>query len=87
MTQFSTTKLSSKGQIVIPEEIRQQLGLKSGTQLLVMGDKDVVILKVIKQPSIGDFKMLITKIRKEAKKAGLSPTDLKTAIAQSRKKK
>jgi hypothetical protein len=32
MTMVATTKLSSKGQVVIPEEIRRRLGLKAGAQ-------------------------------------------------------
>src|SRR5690606_2270948 len=50
MTDPATTKLSSKGQVVIPEEIRERLGLKPGAQFVVVGDRDVVILKVIHQP-------------------------------------
>ena len=45
MANVSTTKMSSKGQIVIPEIIRKQLNLKPGSQFVVVGDKDVVILK------------------------------------------
>ena len=43
MAAIETTKMSSKGQIVIPEEIRNRLGLKTGDKFLVLGDKDVVI--------------------------------------------
>jgi AbrB family looped-hinge helix DNA binding protein len=35
MKTISTTKMSSKGQIVIPEAIRKELGLKSGAQFVV----------------------------------------------------
>lgn len=34
MRQLAPTKLSSKGQVVIPEELRIKLGLKPGTQML-----------------------------------------------------
>ena len=40
-----TTKMSSRGQVVIPEEIRNRLGLKTGDRFLVIADNDVVILK------------------------------------------
>jgi len=43
MKSISTTKMSSKGQVVIPEEIRKKLGLESGSRFMVVGDKDVVI--------------------------------------------
>jgi len=47
--------MSSKGQVVIPEDIRKQLNLKKGSQFVVLGEKDVVILKNISPPSINEF--------------------------------
>ena len=37
MSTLSTTRMSSKGQVVIPEEIRQRLGLETGAQFVVAG--------------------------------------------------
>ena len=56
MTKPATTKMSSKGQVVIPEEIREQLGLKPGVQFVVVGSRDVVILKAIAPPSMEDLR-------------------------------
>src|SRR5438552_4118017 len=36
MSEAATTTLSSKGQVVIPEEIRSRLGLKTGAQFVVV---------------------------------------------------
>lgn len=47
MAEIETTKMSSKGQIVIPEQIRNKLGLKTGSKFIVIADKDVVILKTM----------------------------------------
>lgn len=69
MVNVSTTKMSSKGQVVIPENIRKQLNLKEGAQFVVLGEKDVVVLKNITPPSMEDFDELIVKARKMAKKA------------------
>jgi len=87
MSAIETTKMSSKGQVVIPEEIRNRLGLKSGDSFLVMGDKDVVILKTLSTPSIGEFDGLIKDTRKQAKAAGLKKTDVVKAVARSRGQK
>jgi AbrB family looped-hinge helix DNA binding protein len=38
MSEAATTKLSSKGQVVIPEEIRKKLGLEPGAQFVVLGE-------------------------------------------------
>ena len=87
MARVSTTKMSSKGQVVIPENIRKQLNLKAGAKFIVLGEKDVVILKNISPPSMDEFNSLIAQARKTAKKAGLKQSDIKDAIAQARGKK
>ncbi len=86
MAPLATTKMSSKGQIVIPEDIRKRLGLKSGAQFVVVGQNDVVILKTITQPSMNEFDQLISEARKQAKKAGMKKTDIKAAIQKVRKR-
>ena len=86
MANVSTTKMSSKGQVVIPENIRRNLNLKSGAQFIVVGDKDVVILKSITPPSIDEFDDLIFKARQAGKKAGLKKTDISEAIKKVRGK-
>ena len=58
MESLATTKLSSKGQVVIPEEIRLRLGLKEGTQFVVVGDRDVVILNSGHRGAGGDLRDL-----------------------------
>ena len=86
MSSFSTTKMSSKGQVVIPEDIRSKLGLKSGARFMVLGDKDVVILKTITQPSMEEFDQIIKKANLQAKKAGLTENDIQDAISKARDK-
>ncbi len=87
MANVSTTKMSSKGQVVIPEIIRKQLNLKPGSQFVVVGDKDVVILKNISPPSIKDFDGLIAEARRQGKNAGLKKSDIQNAILDARGKK
>ena len=84
MANLATTKMSSKGQVVIPEVIRKRLNLKTGAQFVVIGDNDVVILKTITPPSIAEFDELIAKARKTGKQAGLKKTDIKEAIMKVR---
>lgn len=82
---LSTTRLSSKGQVVIPEDVRLELGLKEGAQFVVMGRKDVVILKVITPPSLQDFDLLIADARQKARQAGLKKRDVLRAIKRTRR--
>jgi len=72
MSSLSTTKMSSKGHVVIPKEIRKRLNLRAGSQFVVIGDKDVVILKSIASPSIDEFDELISKAHQQAKQAGMN---------------
>jgi AbrB family looped-hinge helix DNA binding protein len=86
MAAYATTKLSSKGQVVIPEEVRNDLGLTEGDQFVVIGQGDAVILKVITPPKLEEFQKLLTKARAEAGKAGIKRADLKSAIAKVRRR-
>jgi AbrB family looped-hinge helix DNA binding protein len=86
MANVSTTKMSSKGQIVIPEIIRKQLNLKPGSQFVVVGDKDVVILKNISPPALNEFDDLIAEARRKGKKVGLKKSDILDAVKTVRGK-
>ena len=87
MTNLGTTRMSSRGQVVIPEDIRKKLKLKAGSQFVVLGEDDVVILKAISPPSIGEFSGLIVEARRQAKAAGLKRSDIAEAITRVRAKK
>ncbi len=87
MSDAATTTLSSKGQVVIPEAIRDRLGLTTGAQFVVVADRDVVILKVLAPPSLKDFAALSAQARRAAKAAGLKQADVARAIAKVRRAK
>jgi AbrB family looped-hinge helix DNA binding protein len=84
MANLATTKMSSKGQVVIPEDIRKQLKLKAGSQFIVVGENDVVILKAISPPSMNEFDALIAEARRQGKEAALKQSDITAAIAKVR---
>ncbi len=85
MSAAATTILSSKGQVVIPEEIRDRLGLKAGAQFVVVADRDVVIFKVLDPPALREFAPLVARARQVAKRSGLRPADVASAIAKVRR--
>jgi len=78
--------MSSKGQVVIPEEIRNRMGLRSGNQFVVVGRKGVVILKSIQPPSIDEFDTLIGETRRQARRAGMKPSAIAQAIRRVRER-
>lgn len=86
MANYATTRLSSKGQVVIPEDVRKNLGLKEGDQFIVIGRGDAVILKAITPPGINEFEGLLSQARAEAKKAGIKKSDLRIAISRARRR-
>lgn len=86
MAGCTTTRLSSKGQVVIPEEIRNDLGLSEGDEFAVIGQGDAVILKIITPPKLDEFQGLLRQARAEAKKAGIKKADLKSATAKVRRR-
>ena len=84
MESVATTRMSSKGQVVIPESVRQRLGLEPGTQFVVVGEGDAIILKTIEAPSMRDFDDLIRKAREQAKRAGMKRSDIARAVDRVR---
>lgn len=45
LTMIETIKVSSRGQIVIPERIREELGIEEGEKLVLIKDEKRVILE------------------------------------------
>ncbi len=84
MSTLATTRMSSKGQIVIPEAVRKQLNLQTGAQFVVVGEDDVVILKAITSPELEPFDVLIQRARQQAKMAGLKRSDIEKAVEKAR---
>jgi len=86
MADLATTRLSSKGQVVIPEEIRKALGLEPGARFVVLSDGDVVILKRIDAPARSEVRALAAKVRRQARGAGVKPADVQRAIRDVRRR-
>jgi AbrB family looped-hinge helix DNA binding protein len=84
MEKFATTKMTSKGQVVIPEEVRKRLGLKAGSRFVVIGERDVVILKEITPPSMGEFDELVASARRSARRAGMKRSDVERVVRETR---
>jgi AbrB family looped-hinge helix DNA binding protein len=87
MVRPATTKLSSRGQVVIPEEIRTRLGLEAGVRFVVVGEGDVVVLKALKPPRPEEFKKLLDQVQEAARKVGITPEDVERALQEVRAEK
>ena len=79
--------MSSRGQIVLPISIRKKLGLDNGSQFLVVTDKNNILLKPVKEPSLDEFYTLIEQAQETAKKIGLTQKDIDREIKNMRAEK
>lgn len=79
------TKLSSKGQVVIPQDIRKDMKLKKGTPFAVTKQKDTIILKKMKFPE--NWEQVTSPFREAAEKSGFTQEDLNKLIKEVRKSK
>ena len=76
MGKVQVTAASSKGQVVIPQEIREEVGISAGTRLAVYGKGDTVVLKILKVPNVEEFEKLAAFGRQFAKKKGITEKDV-----------
>ena len=65
-------KVMAKGQITLPKDIREALGIQSGDRVTLIKKDDQVIMM---NSAVYAMKMLQTAMAGEAKKAGLNSDD------------
>lgn len=75
-----TVKMSSKGQIVIPQDVREELRVHTGTVFAVVGSKDTIVLRKIATPSkedlIRELGIFAKKAKKKLQSRGITEKDL-----------
>lgn len=84
MHTLDVTTMSSKGQVVIPTDIRKALGLLNGAKLMVLTDGANLLLKPIQPPKLQTFYALVRRSRHYAKAAGLTKQALAKALRKVR---
>ncbi len=84
-------KMSSKGQIVIPQDIRAEICASEGTMFAVVSGRDSIVLKKVTMPSKEDLICELGKIAKEgakrAEKFGIKEVDVPELVHRIRKNK
>lgn len=83
---YYVTTVSSKGQVVIPKTIREQLNLETGRPLVVFSDGSNILLKPIPRPDISEFRALMDATAAWAKEVGLTEEDITDAIKTVRRR-
>lgn len=76
--------ISSKGQVAIPSQIRDEMGLEEGSKVLfVLADNTLLIKRV----NTKTFAEITKPLKETAKKAGLKEEDVVDLVHRARKKK
>jgi len=83
MVEASTTKVSSKGQVVIPVNVRKAAGLKEGEKVLAIAFDDTVILKKITAKT---FEETVKPVWNHVRKLGLTEKDADALIEEAKTK-
>jgi AbrB family looped-hinge helix DNA binding protein len=82
------TKMSSRGQVVIPQGLRDKLKAREGSVFAVFGSKDTLVLKKIELPDkkrlIDDLERIAKEGRKRAEKLGLKESDVPKIVHRLR---
>ena len=83
-------KMSSKGQIVIPQGIRTEICASEGTVFAVISGRDSIVLKKIATPSKEELICELKEIAKEGRKRleakGIKEEDISGIVEKSRKR-
>ena len=91
MTEVELTKMSTRGQIVIPQDIRTEMQLKAGEAFAIARTGDTLVLKRVTAPSkeelLAELKAMVTEGSKHVKKLGIKEKDVNAIIHRRRKLK
>jgi len=80
---MNITKISSKGQIVIPNEIRKMLKLEEGNLLMVLEQNNSICLKKVEFPKVKSWNEATKPFRIAAKESKFSNEDLSLLIEEA----
>ncbi len=80
-------KMSPKGQLVVPQDIREMEGFDAGDRFMPFPVKDGILFKKIEMPDAKiEFSKLAKEIEKQFSKQNITPEDVKEAVKWARKK-
>ncbi|MFO8015880.1 MAG: hypothetical protein R6U32_02140 [Candidatus Woesearchaeota archaeon] len=79
-------KMSSKGQLVVPEGVREIEGFKPGERFAAFPVKDGVLFKKVKIPDVNaEFENLSKEIEEKFKKQKIKKKDIAGAVNWAKK--
>lgn len=84
MSEAGTTRVSSRGQVVIPQAVREAVHLQEGELLAVYGEGDTIVLKRIPPPDLAEMKAILAAGERFAKAKRITRGDVTRAIRETR---
>jgi len=82
--ELEVTTMSEKGQVVIPQSIRKELGIKPKTKFIVYGRGDTVIMKKLELPDLKKEWADIFKLM-DKKELKISDKEIQKEVAEARR--
>jgi len=80
-------KMSPKGQLVVPQEIRDAEGFVTGDRFVTFPVKDGILFKKVKIPDVKvEFEKLTREIEEQFKKRKVTKKDVARAVKWAREK-
>ena len=80
-------KMSPKGQLVVPQEIREAEDFEAGDRFIAMPVKEGVLFKKVEMPNVKvEFEKLSREIEAQFKKQKVTSQDVKEAVKWARKR-
>ncbi len=61
MENIEITSISSRGQVVIPQNLRERLKINAGEKFVVIGENNTIVLKKLEMPSFSGINKLLKK--------------------------
>lgn len=81
---FEVATVGERGQVVIPQLFREDIGLHKGDKFMVLRRGDMLVLKKLNAPSTEDFDRMMQKAHEHVAKHGLKQSDVEDAIRKVR---
>lgn len=85
--------MSSKGQVVVPREIRKAIDAEAGTEFIVYGSGNTIVFRKIRLPTfqVKELEKIVAKNEKKLKQAGYMDEEsvkklVEEIVAETRKR-